>query len=452
MGRPLNKKFFGNFNIGTQGYTPVPNGNIGGDDGIGGEGLRSTLVYSNIGFYKNRIASVTVPAPSIPGGVQAVGTLYSKVDSVYPHAKGTGYQIGDELTDQNGNVFRVTKLRVVDVVITGQAGSQMFDGGENLVWDSTVDDNWTSPTILGNIGSTGNPNYDLTGSYATFTGGVWDGTVGGYPTLAPASLTITGGGEPGQVDFTNPGYNTRGANDVNGGVGDNNGYGGTANFTYGVEEVELISNLSFSILATTGPVTVTGSSGINVTFDVFYKPDAFTVSEKGSGYIGTEALVFLSTVAGEDLPVATFQLTIDSGTRVPGANYNVGTNQENAIIIHARTAGPSTLIGDIREQVGSRRYRVTTEAGVSVCKLVTNNDPDLNEGYIKATDANGYIYFVKKLTAHRATLIRWDDAGGSGGWLYIDNAVAGWTLGSPEAPTNLGNSRFDNGLVTIENA
>jgi hypothetical protein len=120
--------------------------------------------------------------------------------------------------------------------------------------------------------------------------------------------------------------------------------------------------------------------------------------------------------------------------------------------MYARTAGPSALIGDIREQVGSRRYRVTTEAGVSVCKLVTNNDPDLNEGYIKATDANGYTYFVKKLTAHRATLIRWDDAGGSGGWLYIDNAVAGWTFGSPEAPTNAGNSLFDNGLVTIENA
>ena len=34
MGRPLNKKFFGNFNIGTQGYTPVPYGNIGADNGL----------------------------------------------------------------------------------------------------------------------------------------------------------------------------------------------------------------------------------------------------------------------------------------------------------------------------------------------------------------------------------------------------------------------------------
>ena len=71
MGRPLNKKFFGNRNIGTTAST---------DSGIGGEGIASiTLGGSNnsVGFTNNSLTQATVPAPSLPNGVQAVLKIHT---------------------------------------------------------------------------------------------------------------------------------------------------------------------------------------------------------------------------------------------------------------------------------------------------------------------------------------------------------------------------------------
>ena len=79
MGRPLNKKYFGNRNIGT-------NGGYTADDGIGGEGLASISVATAGSFvvsdtYK-QFPRLVIGAPTLPGGVQATADVVFEIDTV----------------------------------------------------------------------------------------------------------------------------------------------------------------------------------------------------------------------------------------------------------------------------------------------------------------------------------------------------------------------------------
>jgi hypothetical protein len=69
MGRPLNKKYFGNRNIGTN----RPN-----DDGIGGEGVASITfggTNNSTGFTNGSTTQATFSAPQIANGTTATGTI-----------------------------------------------------------------------------------------------------------------------------------------------------------------------------------------------------------------------------------------------------------------------------------------------------------------------------------------------------------------------------------------
>jgi len=90
MGRPLNKKYFGNRNIGAAGTT---------DDGIGG-GAVATFTVATGGTYQVRpTATVT---PFLPDGVTATGTTTLEVASAVVTAGGgagaDNYVTGDILT------------------------------------------------------------------------------------------------------------------------------------------------------------------------------------------------------------------------------------------------------------------------------------------------------------------------------------------------------------------
>jgi len=91
MGRPLNKKFFGNRNIGSA--------NTAADDKIGGEGIASVTLYT-LGSYPTQ-PTVTFPAPTLPTGVTATGTVTSEVLAavITGGAAGSGgYTVGNILT------------------------------------------------------------------------------------------------------------------------------------------------------------------------------------------------------------------------------------------------------------------------------------------------------------------------------------------------------------------
>jgi hypothetical protein len=358
MGRPLNKKYFGNFNIGTGGYTPVPFGNIGGDDGIGGEGIASITAAVEKGdvlINSSYPAPILVkPAPTLPGGVQSTSRVIWEVDRIALTTTSTNY----------------TDTLPTNVTFTGLGGG-----------------------VIGRMTATNGPDHAATTAGINFN---------------------DAGANRGEFINTPP----------------------TAALTY---EVCTAINVS--------------GGGDNAQAQVFFRVKRIEVLEKGSGYIGNETFSWNTAgCSGSPFPgVPTLVLTTDSGLRDLGTGHNAALNQDNAIIIHANVGGEGgILIGDIQEQVGSRRYRVKTTDGISVCKLVDYSDPDTNEAYIKATDDNGNTYFVIKLTAHRATLIRWEN--NEADWLYDNNAVAGWTFGAPVAPGTVGAGVLENGLVTIENA
>ena len=101
-----------------------------------------------------------------------------------------------------------------------------------------------------------------------------------------------------------------------------------------------------------------------------------------------------------------------------------------------------TYNNGIIKQETSRGYYVQTDDGKERCRLVDSNTPAYKEAFIKATDSNGNTYFVTKLTAHKATLIRWTQHN-TDAWLFDDGEQARWTFGSAQS------GQFKS--VTIEN-
>ena len=104
MGRPLNKKFFGNRNIGTNGNEAGAGGGQNfADDKIGGEGI-SEIDWSNLGSFRgnnganNPLVGMELPAPTLPGGVQATWTVILEVASVTTGGGSVGLVVGDTYT------------------------------------------------------------------------------------------------------------------------------------------------------------------------------------------------------------------------------------------------------------------------------------------------------------------------------------------------------------------
>lgn len=95
MARSLNKKYFGNRNIGTTGTA---------DNGIGGEGIAS-ISWSDRGSWLSTaggaaapLAGLALPAPTLPGGVQATWTNYFGAAAVTTGAGSVGLVVGETYT------------------------------------------------------------------------------------------------------------------------------------------------------------------------------------------------------------------------------------------------------------------------------------------------------------------------------------------------------------------
>ena len=112
MGRPINKKYFGNRNPG----------------GIGGEGI-ATIAIANSGTLYSGVATATVQAPELPGGVQAtIGITASggNITSVTLTNPGSGYTAVPTVTFTPATTgttatFVITLTDVREQGITGHA-------------------------------------------------------------------------------------------------------------------------------------------------------------------------------------------------------------------------------------------------------------------------------------------------------------------------------------------
>jgi len=102
MGRPLNKKYFGNRNIGVGGYQTTSYNTPGGDDKIGGEGILSITKNATLGsvlINSSYPAPILVkPAPTLPGGVTSTSRVIWEVESIVMTAGGSAYSAPDTVT------------------------------------------------------------------------------------------------------------------------------------------------------------------------------------------------------------------------------------------------------------------------------------------------------------------------------------------------------------------
>ena len=116
MGRPLNKKYFGNRNVGS---------GTAGERGLGGnqiDGITLTFLGTN---YTSR-PTVTFPAPDYAalGAVTATGVVVSEVDSVItPGGTQVGYTVGQLVTVTGSDAV----LRVATIGGTGGDDALTFD-------------------------------------------------------------------------------------------------------------------------------------------------------------------------------------------------------------------------------------------------------------------------------------------------------------------------------------
>ena len=120
MARSLNKKYFGNRNIGTTGTS---------DDNIGGQGVASiTLggVNNSSGYALND--PIEISAPNLPGGVQAtakVATLgaSNSIATIEVTEKGSGYTSVPTVTESVGGLQGTLTFTAVLTTDTGNVGS-----------------------------------------------------------------------------------------------------------------------------------------------------------------------------------------------------------------------------------------------------------------------------------------------------------------------------------------
>jgi len=324
MGRPLNKKYFGNRNIGSTSVIT--------DDNIGGEGIAS-VGFSNQGNFaangtSTPLVGLSLPAPSIPTGVQATGTITYEVSTVT-----TGAGIGSLVV---GAVY----------------------------------------------------------SY---------GTAPNFPECGNARWSVA----------TTPG-------------------GGNATFTVTNRGTGIASIPTDTI--TVNMTKVSGSGPTNFSVDVWFRVKSFVIVEKGSGYTGDETItVTLGANAAGSVPVGAIVLTADTGGEYSGDNVgtvkgkNVSTYNENAII--AIDVSDDSIV-DIIKQEGARRFKVKT---ATTTKFLNLTAPDDSTGlFIKATDSDGYDYWVKKISGHKATLIKYQPGGNA---RFADNTAVHWTFDAPTATT-----------------
>lgn len=403
MGRPLAKRFFGNRNLGTTGTA---------DNGIGGEGVDSAAV-TVAGSFSTR-PTFTFTDPTIPGGVTATGTITAQAKTGVVGGPITiAYINGEVVSGPGGTTWTVTKEAEQSVTIastnnSGAGGTAqiVLTGpitavkGANFLTASNISGcGLTTSTqyyiMTGGTGTT----FAITDSYAKAVAGT------------PITLGSTGAA-------------------TNGGVGIGSVYAPVASVTV-ADKGDFPATGGALSTAANATVSTTGSGdGLTVAINA-YEGKAVVVTEKGSGYVTAPTVAGYANRGG--ITVATIVLTVDTGRQ--GGGGNATTNQENAIIVRAKTTSGGTVqIGDIQAQKGSHRYRVKTADGIAVCKLVATNSPLVNQAYMVAT-ATGGTYYVTKLTAHRARLVTKTGDGA------LNGLTVKWTFGSPSAT-----------VVQIENA
>ena len=408
MAMSLNKKYFGNRNIGTGGQqlTVDENGNVisPADDKIGGEGVASVTMTVE-GTYTSGLPTVQFSAPDLPGGVRATGIVHGHALTAVATAAGTGYNLAQVLTQTSGGTGRYATWNITGVKVVG--------------------------ITINNGGTANDP------------GDVFQYAIAGFATPLRVRVTTSNAGVATGVEIADAGVWTSGALPSNT-IGmtktqvaagqDFNGQNLQLNITaWGVATVGVADQGNYTaIIGGAKNTTVSPTGGTGATLTITYGVSGVEMSEKGSGY--TSAVDAAPTFSS-GLADGNSVLTVDTG------DIGSSTYQENAIIVYANTDANGPKIGDIIKQVSTRQFRVKTTGGIKTCLLKgsqLSNTPtdDVGRMTIVAKDSAGGTYYVTKISAHRCTVAQ------GTGTQFANNSSVPWTFGSAVLNTS----------VTITNA
>ena len=185
-----------------------------------------------------------------------------------------------------------------------------------------------------------------------------------------------------------------------------------------VTSVALVSLGDYTALPNSGTTaTHTASTGSGLVLNTTYAVKSVAVARAGTGYTSTGTLTFGST----------------SGSSA-AARFTLTASVTNDIALTAFiTGGASRTGGDILKQEASRRYLVRTSDGLGQCRLITTSTLSAKQMTIVATDVNGSTYFVEKLTARRAVLVKYINT--AGGFEYGQRAAPKWSLNAATTGT-----------------
>ena len=182
MGRPLNKKYFGNRNVGTAVTT---------DDGIGGKGIASVTIAGVWSGFTQATSTVTFTAPELPGGVTATGTVTITAGAptlVTMTNKGSGYTALPTVTIADSDAGAET---------SGTA-TAVFEVDTGAVGSSTNNENAISMTAFLTGGSAG--PVDIIRQVSTNRYKVTDGTRTGVVQLQTTLANAAGEGSIAATD------------------------------------------------------------------------------------------------------------------------------------------------------------------------------------------------------------------------------------------------------------
>jgi hypothetical protein len=408
MGRPLNKKYFGNRNTGSASTTA--------DDDIGGTRVESVTLNA-LGSYTTRpVATFSDPDLLGAGGVRATGTVTSEVLSVsiggsqtraYPVTAGAISFVGGTTTA----TFTAT--------VTSSALASVAYASATTISFNTTTTAMISGTSIHITGASITGNMTIGGTTIA-AGQIY--YVGAPTTATAATLYAT---YDNAVNATSPLTISNGTT---------TGATFTRGVTYGtVTALTPVNRGAFEALVTGAQNAVCDTYGAALTITPTYRAKAVVITEKGSGYshAADASVSFTQSVTAS-------AVTMITDTGVVGS----ADSQENAITAYAYHTGGSLLIGDITRQVSTNRYKVKNATATAIAKLKSTIANAAGEMNIVATDASGGTYYVTKLTAHRATLVpaavarlstsagttyssgqsaRWSFAAASGAVVQIEN-------------------------------
>jgi hypothetical protein len=182
MGRPLNKKYFGNRNVGSSSTTA--------DDGLGGNRVASVTITTP-GSYTTR-PTVTFSAPDLagPGAVTATGTTNMEALSATVVDGKTGYVVGDLLTitGAGGAIAYVASVDGVTgaVLTVNFTGTGAARGDQTVLTGITTAVVTTTNSIAGVAGVTLDVAYRVKSITITNTGS-------GYTDATDAAVTFSAG-------------------------------------------------------------------------------------------------------------------------------------------------------------------------------------------------------------------------------------------------------------------